>query len=792
MSKSESSKKRWSGVGKKVIGAVTSAVLAVSLAPAAAFASASGGADDTGYYTLPSTYVTDLNHQGDGYSYRYLTSGISRVVGGFSQSMYYLMGINGINFDRGLRNGQPWNNVTNGTLKANHVTAVDGIMGTEVNSVPDEYLWNSCVYMNQNPGTDLRTVSRETTFSNKMVWMYQGAGNPTAYETYNVEVDGVTYAMPSVIYMEANFISNSDPDWTSASGKSIAEWVEIEKARTGGDPNYDPYVTTWTTNSGGINFGTELMYKLADAVNAATNDSRDSNGNATLMSRYVDANGDRGTAGLYTSATEFVQKYEDFAKASQYYMIDQFANHGVEKKVSAVICGYDPGTGVNIDGTEVEGAYKGDAAYACRIYDPSITGFDNNTANFGGRPANSVMNISTDINTVLSADDVAFPAAEGQENYVRWYTAEQIAKVADAVFVTDVPYGNNIASYLAKNSAGDTQMIYSVDNSNYTKMNENVEPLVAACEATGAKADVYYKFPSHLFGVWYAQGFENCWFAPMAAAWMYPEQFTSIENVMAYAAKNFWHINAADVNGVLAATCSDLSMPTGSTFGEPDADYESVVDSMLLHGNSYYVDDAAGREAISKMNCGDLVTYDLSALTNRVTAQGTIETLQTQIAELQAEITELIASGAADQTAITNLKSQISVLQTQLSNAMGIVTTDTAALEEAQATIEQLQAQLDKASAVANVNKATVKAADIPEAATTVILGEKVKKISANAFKNSNAKKIIVSSTKLTKAKVKNCLKGSKVKTVQVPGSKYNAYKKIFVKNVVGKKVKVA
>ena len=73
----------------------------------------------------------------------------------------------------------------------------------------------------------------------------------------------------------------------------------------------------------------------------------------------------------------------------------------------------------------------------------------------------------------------------------------------------------------------------------------------------------------------------------------------------------------------------------------------------------------------------------------------------------------------------------------------------------------------------------------------TVTVGENVTKLAANAFNKSKATTLKLKTTKLTKASVKGCLKGSKVKTVQAPASKRTAYKKIFTKAVAGKKVTV-
>ena len=82
----------------------------------------------------------------------------------------------------------------------------------------------------------------------------------------------------------------------------------------------------------------------------------------------------------------------------------------------------------------------------------------------------------------------------------------------------------------------------------------------------------------------------------------------------------------------------------------------------------------------------------------------------------------------------------------------------------------------------------------------TVTIGSNVEQIKANAFKGSKATKVIVKTKLLTKAKVKNSLNGSKVKTVKVKitakASKTNKkfvkkYKKYFTKANAGKKAAV-
>jgi hypothetical protein len=81
----------------------------------------------------------------------------------------------------------------------------------------------------------------------------------------------------------------------------------------------------------------------------------------------------------------------------------------------------------------------------------------------------------------------------------------------------------------------------------------------------------------------------------------------------------------------------------------------------------------------------------------------------------------------------------------------------------------------------------------------TITINKNIRTIKKYAFKSSKATKLIVKTTKLTKASVKGSLKSSKIKTVQVKvGTKKSTnkkyvtkYKKIFTKAVAGKKVTV-
>lgn len=74
----------------------------------------------------------------------------------------------------------------------------------------------------------------------------------------------------------------------------------------------------------------------------------------------------------------------------------------------------------------------------------------------------------------------------------------------------------------------------------------------------------------------------------------------------------------------------------------------------------------------------------------------------------------------------------------------------------------------------------------------SLTIGKGVTKLGKYMVKNSKKlTTVTIKSKKLTKANVKGCFKGSKVKTVKVPKSKVKAYKKIFTKKNCGRSVTV-
>ncbi|MDO4860772.1 MAG: 5'-nucleotidase C-terminal domain-containing protein, partial [Bacillota bacterium] len=97
------------------------------------------------------------------------------------------------------------------------------------------------------------------------------------------------------------------------------------------------------------------------------------------------------------------------------------------------------------------------------------------------------------------------------------------------------------------------------------------------------------------------------------------------------------------------------------------------------------------------------------------------------------------------------------------------------------------------------ISKAVTKAGGKAKYVTKIIIGKKTKKIAAKAFaKYKKTKNLVIKTKKLKKAKVKNSLKNSAVRTIKVNvGTKkanktyVKKYKKIFTKKNAGKKVTV-
>lgn len=144
---------------------------------------------------------------------------------------------------------------------------------------------------------------------------------------------------------------------------------------------------------------------------------------------------------------------------------------------------------------------------------------------------------------------------------------------------------------------------------------------------------------------------------------------------------------------------------------------------------------------------------------------------------------------AAANAALKEAEEKLAKLQEQAATAAA----DSAAKEVKTVTVN------DKTVDAKAIDNAVKKAGGSEKYVTKIVLGKKVSKISASAFKKyTKVTTLEIKSKKLKKAKVKKSLKGSKVKTVKVNVGKKKAnkkyvkkYKKIFTKKNAGKKVKI-
>ena len=198
--------------------------------------------------------------------------------------------------------------------------------------------------------------------------------------------------------------------------------------------------------------------------------------------------------------------------------------------------------------------------------------------------------------------------------------------------------------------------------------------------------------------------------------------------------------------------------------------------STKLNGDIYYVTDGKGKYGIVKANGTVVVPVVLQGYYDR--------------------------DGSTSSLIAVKYKNQWYIYDTEVAGGgfpAGTFVAETPAAPAAQPA--KTAPQKDPVANIAKVNAKAIKKA-LKQAgnlnAKTFTLGTKVKQIAAKSFKGTKVKTLVVKSKKLTKKKIKNCLKGSKVKTVQVKvGSKklnkkyVKKYKKIFTKKNCGKSVKV-
>ena len=583
-------RKAWA-LSKKLVCGIASLTLAAGLLPASAFAAVNVNDDGKVVYTLPTEpmavqwQATDAN--GNEYTYENLTVSLSSPP--MQKPYYSLLGISNTSLGRTIAGG--------GFTETEY-----GLFGSDANINPDEYLYNYCVTI-ANPDAIVPADIRSGTES-----------------TFGVEINGTTYNIPRAIYTETNML-NVSADQTSGD-YTYAQWVQKENERPGRSKTtpYNPTYIKFSTNAGGTYRMVESIYSIAEAADKQIIASADANGNYTYRTRYADG----------PDTVKTAKAFEDISKGTQYYVLSKLADGSIQQKaVAAVICGYDPNT----------------QNYAVRILDPvnadgtPIAG-DKDSNRYAGRITSAVHPIVTDMNTLgLPTQQEAYKNdSVDQTPYVKWYSAEQIIENCDACFTCDAPSSNNVSSYLATASDGKGYDVYSADTSDGNTWANNLGPLLnaqAAAKAAGKPyADVCYKWPKSLFGVWYAQGCENVMMNFITAAYLYPQYF-NLTDVMAWWAKNLWHITDASLQDMVDSTCYDISLSTNeSQMGTISDDFEATINAMIDAGNTYYLENIAAVDAVAD---GNIKTHNVYGLAQRAGKSAAEVTATAKAAGYEAE-----------------------------------------------------------------------------------------------------------------------------------------------------------
>ena len=782
---------RWGGLARKIVCGASTIALAASLTPAAAFAAidSSGNAN----YTMPTQPIAIQKTLTDAAGNSYTQESLSVMLGTPPMQTTYcrMLGISnaGLASDRAaaLQNPSSFTDT--------------GLYGSDANEAPDEYLYNYCVSVT-NPSAIIPE-------SHAAVQM-ETVGRASYGKAVAVSINGEDLNMPNEVYAEVNLLvgasATSTPQAEAASSKTWGEWVELENQRDAANrPKTGTYAPSYITfgGRGGGTYGlVEAIYGMAEQADQIIAASADANGNYRYATRYAEGP---------TTTQVVAGAFEDISKATEYYVLSKVASGDIEKATVAVVCGFDANTN----------------NFAVRILNPGVAG-DKDDNKYGGRLASAVNPIASDMTTneslqvaqqtyagtaskVVSSGSFPDVDESNAATYVKWYSADTIVKNCDAVFLSDAPVANaTTVPYLAADSTGKIAVAPSDDAAVAV-----LTAAQAAAKAAGSAkvADICAKYPQCMFTNFYAQGCENVMLNFITASYLYPSQF-NLTDTMAWWAKNLWHIKDGSLQDIVDTTCYNVSLSTNQTqIGTISSNFEEKINAMIDEGNKFYLKNMDEIDAIAE---GNIKAHDSDAMFARYAesfaqdvkaAEQALVDLQTksaeEIAAAQAALTEAQAALTKAEAAQRSAEAKAAQYQVAQQAAEQKAATAEAAAAEAQAAAADAQAAAaaaeqalaDQAASVTTieVNKATVSAGDISEYATTVVIGAKAKKISAQAFKGSKVKTVIVLSSNLTKAKVKNCFKGSKVKTVYVPASKKAAYSKFLGKKaVVGKKVTIA
>ena len=543
---------------RKALLCSAAAALGVAMTPVSAFAKV---VDNSPVYDLPTKTMSLVNTKTDAKGNTYVQDTLSVCAAQPPMNMpyYSLLGIN--NTMKGRASGQPTSSAQN------------GLFGSDANESPDPYLYNYCASLNG------ATVATDQ--------MINGSS------TVPVTIDGTEYNMPRDIYMETNIIQSTAD--TKSGDYTYAEWVKLENKRADRPKTgeYNPTFVKFALQSGGTYTLTESLYSMAEQADEIIKASKNANGNYTMSTRYAEG----------PTTWKVASKYEDIIKASQYYLLEQLDNGNLKKKATvAVICGYDDETG----------------NYAVRKLD--VGEGDINSNQYAGRIAGAVCSIATDMNSLgLPTAQDAYKGkvtSFGKESEidestkVAWYTPQQIIENCDAALITDA-YEGNAGTYLAHDSEAHQRTVYTDENV------QGLKDAQAAAKAAGKKAaDICVNWPQTLFGCFYAQGCENVMLTFISECYLYPQYF-DLTDMMAWWAKNVWHIKDSNLQDMVETTCYNVSLSTNqSKIGTISSDYQNKINQMLNEGNNYYLNNS---DAIDALNEGNIKTHSMDLLKERTT-----------------------------------------------------------------------------------------------------------------------------------------------------------------------------
>jgi hypothetical protein len=369
-----------------------------------------------------------------------------------------------------------------------------GIFGSSVNDSPDPYWWNYFynVYVEANGGGTPAPAS-------DVVLLYP-AGSPAQADVTVSEAYGGTSATLSI---RPDVLYGIDPVAGVSYDDLIADLPENKNATTADD--YDPPQ---------VSNGMATLYTMSDS-----------------LKELAQAMKAAGKTGRYGDPEAIAQKYENYLKGMQYYILSKIADGTVAKKTFVLI---DPNQAAG-------GLYQ--------AYDISM----------GSGTAATVRGNEFLLHTATNLLDSLPAQVDGANKYL---TAAQLVE-ADYI----------VASRINGTSGGKTADAIKAD-------------LVAAGVAEADIPPIFATAPNTTFTI-AANSCENFFGIPAVNGFLYPEIVNPMTDTM-YLMKNFWHINnSGTLNSLANNAFENASLPEGYSYSPTDFN-ESATQAKVNAGLAYY------------------------------------------------------------------------------------------------------------------------------------------------------------------------------------------------------------